>query len=768
MDNDNMEKKGKKHFTIPDNEVQRENAKRTAIPEPVEIDFREHGAKIGEGLLSIKERNIPKHNILSDDLLFFQIELPDDKVVDSRGDFERIFSDNKININAIRESHKAIVSIKKDDMIALEESVVKYTQGTAPKSSFWQYIDEISPIDIHDKKSKKLDYLQNNENNNDIIDAQITVVPKLNDQQYAKILPHLITLIESFDGDIESDGIYYLADSTPVLHAYLPSSAVNDLIEQEVVLDIDITHKYNGSHQITKNGQNVANFDFDSDNLDALPLVCVLDDGVSFPDNISASIAGRWTAPDINYNTSAHGTKVASRIIFGENLAEQISNQLLIPKARIIDAVISDGNTVTESKIISRIRKAVQEIKHITTTFCLAFNDNSSSIFGEKSVSKLAFELDAISYKEGVNFVVSMGNHELWRTVNDINDIYEHNDARLASPAESLHSLSIGSITKDEHPDSISNKNALSPFSRVGYGFANSYKPDLVYPGGNVCKQNTRCFIPRTSAMFVINTDGYVTLDFGTSFSAPLAAFDLSSLQQSVIEYLNGIGDTDNLDRKATFISRALLSHHAKSIDTMSDATTEEYNKVYGCGYGNLDHAKESFASKPTYIRYGKMNRKTKEKVGFLIPAVLSDKRKNGVKLAKVTVTCLSISPVDMSKGSEYLRAYIDTSLHMLNSNSKLVTKNPSQKNGRKKWSNLHHFSQEFTVFDSGDWQLWLELYTKPEISDEEEIEYVLIITIESLYENEELDLYGEIEATNRFNILQEISIDISTSEEDE
>ncbi|MDK4397280.1 S8 family serine peptidase [Enterococcus faecalis] len=768
MDDDNKGKKGKKHFTIPDNEVQREDTKRIAIPEPVEIDFRKHGEKIGEGLLSIKERNTPKHNILSDDLLFFQVELPDDKVVDSRGDYERIFADNKININAIRDSHKAIVSIKKDDMISLEESAVQYTQGTAPKSSFWQYIDEISPIDIHDKKSKKLDYLQNNENNNDIIDAQITVVPKLNEKQYAKILPHLITLVESFNGDIESDGIYYLADHTPVLHAYLPSSAVNDLIEQEVVLDIDITHKYNGSHQITKNGQNVAAFDFYSDNLDDLPLICVLDDGVSFPDNISAAIAGRWTAPDINYNTSAHGTKVASRIVFGENLHEQINNQLLIPKARIIDAVISDGNTVTETKIISRIRKAVQEIKHITTTFCLAFNDNSSSIFGEKSVSKLAFELDVISYKEGVNFVVSMGNHELWRTLNDINDICEHDDARLASPAESLHSLSIGSITKDQHPDSISNKNALSPFSRVGYGFANSYKPDLVYPGGNVCKQNTRCFIPKTSGMFVINSDGYISLDFGTSFSTPLAAFDLGSLQHSVIEYLNSTGDTNNLDRKATFISRGLLSHHAKSIDNMSDTSTEEYNKVYGCGYGNLDSAKESFASKPTYIRYGKMNRKTKEKVGFLIPAVLSDKRKSGVKLAKVTVTCLSISPVDMSKGSEYLRAYIDTSLHMLNSNSKLVTKNPSQKNGRKKWSNLHHFSQEFTVFDSGDWQLWLELYTKPEIPDEEEIEYVLIITIESLYENEELNLYGEIEATNRFNILQEISIDIGTPEEDE
>lgn len=759
--------KGKKHFTIPDNEVKREDTRRIAIPEQVEIDFREHGERISEGISDIKERNSSKYNILSNELVFFQVELPDDKIVDSRGDYERIFAENKIQINAIRDSYKAVVSIKKDDMETLERSALKYKEGTAPKSSFWQYINEISPIDTQDKKSNKLDYIQRNESNDEVIDAQITVVPKLNKEQYAKIIPHLINLVGDFDGDIESDGIYYLADQTPVLHAYLSSSAVNDLIEQEVILDIDITHKYSGSHQTTKNGVNVSDIEFYSDDLDVLPLVCVLDDGVSFPDNLSDSIAGRWSSPDIYYNTSAHGTKVASRIIFGDNIAEQIQNKLLVPKARIIDAVISDGNTVTEAKIISRIRKAVQEVKHITTTFCLAFNDNSSSIFGEKSVSKLAFELDVISYTEGVNFVVSMGNHELWRSLNDINDIYEHEDARLASPAESFHSISIGSITTDQHPNSMSDINALSPFSRVGYGFANSYKPDLVYPGGNVCKQDSRYFIPNTSDLLVINSDGYSSLDFGTSFSTPLAAFDLSALNQYSMEYLDKINDTDDLSRKAAFISRGLLNHHAKSIDNMPNATTAEYNKIYGCGQGNLDNAKESFNSKPTFIRYGKMNRKTKEKVGFFIPNVLSDKREQGTKLAKVTVTCLSISPVDMSKGSEYLRAYIDTSLHMLNTNSTLVTKNPSQKNGRKKWSNLHHFSQDFTVFDSGDWQIWLDLYTKPEILDEEEIEYVLIITIESLYESAELNLYGEIEATNRFNVLQEISIDIGTSEED-
>lgn len=69
MSND---KKGKKHFTIPDNEVKREENKRKFIPELVEIDFKEHGMKISEGISSIKERNNFEHNILSNDILFFK------------------------------------------------------------------------------------------------------------------------------------------------------------------------------------------------------------------------------------------------------------------------------------------------------------------------------------------------------------------------------------------------------------------------------------------------------------------------------------------------------------------------------------------------------------------------------------------------------------------------------------------------------------------------------------------------------------------------
>lgn len=755
--------KKNKHFTIPDKEVQREDTRRIAIPEPVEIDFREHGKKIEAGILAIKERNNSGRNILSNELTFFQVMLPSDKIVDSRGDYERIFSDNKIQINSIKDSNKAIVSINTDDMKSLEQSLLKYKEGTGPKSSFWQYVDEVSPVDSEDKKSQRLEKIQK-ESKLNAVDTQITIVPKLYEEQYNTILPYVISIIEKSQGVIEGDGIYYLSDNTPVIHAYLPSSAVDDLIKEEVILDIDITHRYSGSHQNSNNIINVTDLLFSSANLRELPIICVLDDGVLFPKNIEGVVAGEWIASDIGYHTSAHGTKVASRIIFGDDLAEQIQSGELKPKARVINAVISDGKSVTESKLISRIRKAVKDIKHITTTFCLAFND-MDSIFGEKSVSRLAYELDIISYNEGVNFVVSMGNHELWKNTNNINDIFELEEARLASPAESFYALSIGAITKDHHPNSMSDINCLSPFSRHGYGFANSYKPDLVYPGGNICKSNQKYFIPKTSNLLVINSEGYISQDFGTSFSAPLAAFDLGVLYVSTLEYLKSIGESFDLSRKASFIAKALLKHHAGVVGKMPESTVEEYNKIYGCGQGDLENAKNSFKSKATYIRYGKMKRKIKEKVNFLIPKNLSDKRESGIKLARISVTCLTVAPVDINKGSEYLRAYIDTSLHMLNTNNHLVTKNPSQINGRKKWSNLHRFSQDFTVFDPGDWQLWLDLYTKPEILDDEEIEYALIITVESLYEDEEIDIYGEIALSNRFNVINELSIDIDTEE---
>lgn len=476
------------------------------------------------------------------------------------------------------------------------------------------------------------------------------------------------------------------------------------------------------------------------DNIHELPIVCILDNGIILPDNLQKCIVDQWVATGITSYTAEHGTKVASRAIFGDNLDEQVKQGMLTPRVRVIDAVIHDGKSkLYEGTLIKRIQEAVRSIKDATTTFCLSFNANVS--IEDDAVGNLAYEIDCLSRK-GVNIAIPTGNHTLWTIYSDLETIADDTTARLASPAESYYGLTVGAITRDEHVKSISRKQELSPFSRIGYGFSGSNKPDLVYPGGNVYRDKGKAFIAANSAAYVITNTGFLVQDFGTSYSAPLAAADIAML-------------TNIVPDKDPFIAKGLLLHHAQ-YDQCSTSDSEMIEKMYGFGIGNYMNSKDSYSNRATYIHKGTMSRLIKRRVKFWVPSNFSSLSQNGKQLAKVNVTCLSLAPTDKGMGEEYLRGFIDASFHMINTNGNEVTKNPSK--GREKWSHIQNYSQEFTVFGPGDWQIWLQLYTKPEVI--ESIDYVLIITIENI-STIDVDIHEGIvnETENRFQALTEVQV---------
>ena len=47
-------------------------------------------------------------------------------------------------------------------------------------------------------------------------------------------------------------------------------------------------------------------------------------------------------------------------------------------------------------------------------------------------MSIIGFELDALQLKYGVQFVVSAGNHELWKTETSIDELLDDDDSRIA------------------------------------------------------------------------------------------------------------------------------------------------------------------------------------------------------------------------------------------------------------------------------------------------------------------------------------------------
>lgn len=86
---------------------------------------------------------------------------------------------------------------------------------------------------------------------------------------------------------------------------------------------------------------------------------------------------------------------------------------------------------------------------------------------------------------------------------------------------------------------------------------------------------------------------------------------------------------------------------------------------------------------------------------------------------------------------------------------------NPKIKEGRKKWDTCYHFENVFSSFETGDWEIWLELFIRWEVDETLNVPYALSITIEDLTKT--LDFYSEIEveAQGRFRPINTVRVPV-------
>lgn len=745
------EEEKKSHFIIPNEEVVKVDHTPRSIPQPREINHVTHGKELEKGLCSIKEKRKDTNSPIKDDVIIFKVEISDEDKIDARGDFEKLFVKNNLKVNAVKKSNIAVVSSTLKNFEDFNSNLNKYIQSDGKQADFFQYINKISIVSKEDKQATSL-IEEKSADNSLKQDVQITLVPSLDKDIYIKVLNYLKEELKKSNGELV-DEPFYLSDNTPILRAILPSSGVDLLSDQEIVHKIELTPFYGSESNGKIEELDVSKVELRYENeIEELPLVCILDDGIRLPENLSDCVAGYWVADDIKTFTAEHGTKVASRAIFGDEIDKNVlENKALTPRVRVIDAVISDGaSKIPEPVLIERIREAVIKIKDTTKIFNLSFN--AKRPIKDEEVSNLAYELDRMMEEFGVLFVVPTGNHELWSSYDSLDEIIDDEGARMAAPGEAFLGLTVGAITRNNHHLSVSNEKEIAPFSRVGLGFCGTPKPDLAYPGGNVFLDNGTPYIAGNSAAYTINNKGFLEAGYGTSFAAPIAAADIAILAQQV-------------PNKNPFVAKALLLHHAELSEAMSNLHTSQQvelcEKLYGKGIGSEKNAKHSRKGRATYIRTGTMSRLVKERVKFYMPSTMATHSKRKTSVVNVKVTCLCISPVSKNMGYEYVRAYVETSFHCINSNGKDSVRNPGGGMGRTKWHNIHHFSQDFSVFDSGDWQVWLHLFSKPEIENKTPIKYILIVTIEDLTEHD-VDIYGGIqaEAIGRFHVLNEVEVD--------
>jgi hypothetical protein len=740
MDNSNNHP----HFLIPEGEIEYVEHKPTNRTNPIPRDYDRHGQELYEGLDKAYDFHSSHFSSLGENTIVFKVKLHESQGFNSK-ERRSFLEKNNLQINALFDNNTAIVSSSVSSFKNIQSMVSQYKTQKTNKE--FQYIDEIRPFESSDKQSNDLqNYLIEEDFQEEYCDLQLLLLPHVGKEKYKEVIKNFKQKIEELNGQVENEP-YFLSDGTPLIRTKISPSSINLISSDEAVFRIEKTNFFTFEPSKVE-VVTLEKIELDETiDIEKLPTVVILDNGVDFSKHeiLKTLLVEAFKVNGIGDTDCSHGTAVASRAIFGRDIDTQVKTGKLTPKARIIDATVFDGNPVSEIDLIARIKAAVDKFVDKANIFNISLNALKS--IDSRFMSSFAYELDSLSHKYGIQFVISSGNHKLWQTCDNIHHVIEDDDALIASPAEAYLGLTVGSVNHENDPDSISKENEISPYSRIGLGFARNEKPDMVSYGGNISnkyqyKFGVPCFC---------HDGSYSTLS-GTSFAAPVVAGELAYLASL-------LPDNDIMTAKL------LLLHTANSLYEYESCQEEDllyYKKLFGNGLSNLSRAIRSTDYSATFICRGELERLNKQRIKFYMPKLIAD-RSSRNHPAVVTVTCMTLPPLDRNKGAEYLGAYATASLHKVGNNGDLPSCNPPKiETGRKKWQPVHHFKKSFCSFNPGDWAVWLQLYTRWEADNDTRIPYALAITIEDplkknkvyqAIENEVPARYQTLDITTRIRV---------------
>ena len=430
--------------------------------------------------------------------------------------------------------------------------------------------------------------------------------------------------------------------------------------------------------------------------------VAALLDGLPIANH--ARLSDRLTVDDPdgleeNYLASyrLHGTSMASLIIHGDhnNEEEAIDSRLYV---RPILCLKQEGNQWAEKLPETRLFadlliRAVKRMKEGDP------NTDEAPTAPNVKVINLA----------NVLFIVSAGNHVDDISIPSVDEKNEplsvaqrelaiqkdfeqrRNERRILSPGESINAITVGATNTDGFgiPQEFSNVKLISesdalpaPYSRVGFGFDRSVKPEILLPGGRVMGRQSplngqiKVYYPNgiikhppgiKSAMpgqnGATDAEGH---SIGTSNSTALATRQAILIHQ-ILERLN-IENPDSPISEEYFpvMIKSLLVHgaHWSGADSIyRDILTDKVkaNQVRKhthpfLGYGKVHQAISLFSTskRATILGHGELAKEEAHEFFIPLPEVL-----NGVDIEKnIVLTLAWVSPLHF-QSSKYRKAHL-------------------------------------------------------------------------------------------------------------
>ncbi|GGM34556.1 hypothetical protein GCM10011351_20660 [Paraliobacillus quinghaiensis] len=710
-------------------------------------DYSSHGRYLINNLNNIQETEVYDEDLIKD-RYFFEIHLAEDEKIKDK--YNNLKDNSRVEILDVINDSVGYGMIKKQDMEILLDRILEYSNSRDHKGkSYFSFIEEYRNINYKDKISSKLREMLTDEENNEKVKVIIESFSSLpRDIQEKGFVEKVQEFVNGQKGQVFSSYIH--SSGSVVVETEISPSNIKFLAENfqsirfiEPISNIKLT-------QVKDKTTFLENIKVE--NLEGGATVCIFDSGV----NMENALLSPYITDNVHevvaqdYDTG-HGTFVASRAVYRDTLQEQVTVGTLTPKVRVLDVRIygMDGTgaeiSLTETELIIAIRKTVQkfhrEVKVYNLSLGFLNKDTDETALSDVQVSRIAAEIDFLSKKYGVLFVISAGNIKsnfLYRYLNahGYPNYFSYDDAtRITPPSEAFTALSVGAVVTKYGEGALTPINHPSPFSRRGPGFGGTRKPDLVADGGNIMANGEDNNEIQTSALG--GPRNSLVYDSGTSFAAPI-------ISSYAAELFDAFPDISNN------LVKGMLIHFANIPYEANNYPRDKFEHM-GFGITNFNMCIESLKSRVTYVHEGILEQQTYYRIPFWIPSALTDsgRVRRGRKKLKLRATIIWDPLVDRRKQSGYSLVHINSNIFKINDQGEegKIPLGASTLDGESYKEKFYPVTRLEKMFErniqSGLWNLELRMSHRWGVPEGYEQDFAVLISVEDPYD--EIDVYNEI-----------------------
>lgn len=655
-------------------------------------NYSAHGDFLRERAASIRAYAEETADSDAAESVFLQVRTPAD--LPARGERQRLRGAG-LEIVALSsiDPNSATVQVSKTNLPALERRIDKY--ATTPQhtgKSYFAVIEDIGPVPVESKLDQAL-----LEAIDEPVDCLLVFFSTLTEKERAAVLFAVRSFMARSGASLGEQR--RLSNGVTVVEARLrPSEA------REAGASFSTLRQITPDHVLfVPDGWRISGL---SPEIRVEPPsietpVALIDTGVSPNCHGLAGVVAA-TQPHLPPGAVApwpqHGTFVASRIAYGDELEQQLRTGVLRPLCPLVDVPVMgvDGTgrivNANEGHLASALDAALPALPAHVRVVNVSLGTNFPVTDG--AVSLTAQLLDKHARERDLLVVTTAGNIRDPRLISAFPGSLRSRECRIDSPGDSLIAITVGSIAKKEQPGALSRSNELSAFSRRGPGPLGGVKPDVVAHGGNCLRDGTTSDVLGTHGLLP-NGPAWAC-DYGTSFAAPLVSASAAQL----FDFYT--------DATANQV-KALLLHFTNP--AISPEINLEPEHLVGLGEPCLEDALTPKPTAATFLYSGELSANSFTFLPFFVPPCLSPE---GKRRLRIKATVVIDPPVNPDNQLEYSKARLTIALRKPAQVGHSTISVANDLVEGDKWWPLAQLDREFhRSYASGEWELQVRLWTR-------------------------------------------------------